>query len=166
MFKWAIGSIILKPSVTVTPTINNFSTAEKHSAGFARFVGMANWPDSFHPNMYKSSNWLITAECHPKSEITCYLFTLCTLQRDLKKKVKVRHLDWSHSGNTFKCRILPPAAIFLILIPSRAVTILGFSSLANVPCPSCPRDPPPQDHTWPCSVSRRQCSLPQATSVT
>ena len=31
--------------------MSSFSTAEKHSAGLARLVGRASWPDSFHPNI-------------------------------------------------------------------------------------------------------------------
>ena len=60
----------------------------------------------------------------------------------------------------------PPAATFLIRMPSKAIISLGLSSEARLPWPSCPRDPPPHEKTWPYSVKRRLCSLPQTTSVT
>ena len=40
----------------VQQAIRSFSTAEKHSAGRARLVACASWPDSFQPNMYRSLN--------------------------------------------------------------------------------------------------------------
>ena len=50
--------------------------------------------------------------------------------------------------------------------PSSAVMSLGRDSEERVPCPSCPRDPPPHEYTRPDSVSMRQCSFPHTTSVT
>ena len=57
-------------------------------------------------------------------------------------------------------------AILMMRRPSSAVISLGRDSEESVPCPNCPRDPPPHEYTRPDSVSMRQCSLPHTTSVT